>query len=249
MSSWSCLSLATLTALVLAGPAALAADEPPAQIANKVKVCAGCHGEQGVPIQKVMPVIWGQNAGYLFYQLRDFKSGARKNDIMSPIAANLDQPDLLPLAEFFSKLKWPNLNQPPAPDDVAKKAQAAAASIGCPGCHLAYFQGDGTTARLAGQNHDYLLKTMTDFRDGTRGNNPGMSDLMKATSTNQIAALAHISPGYRSTPTSTRASRLFQKHSVMAGLVLAIHVLERGKKFLDRRSITEQIKPRRAASL
>jgi hypothetical protein len=33
----------------------------------------------------------------------------------------------------------------------------------------------------------------------------------------------------------------------MAGLVLAIHVLERGKKFLDRRSITEQIKPRRAA--
>jgi cytochrome c553 len=84
MSSWSCLSLATLTALVLAGPAALAADEPSAQIANKVKVCAGCHGEQGVPIQKVMPVIWGQNAGYLFYQLRDFKSGARKNDIMSP---------------------------------------------------------------------------------------------------------------------------------------------------------------------
>ena len=108
---------------------------------------------------------------------------------------NLDQSDLLPIAEYFSKLKWPNLEQPPAPDDVAKKAQAAAASIGCPGCHLAYFQGDGTTARLAGQHHDYLFKTMNDFRDGTRGNNPGMSDLMKATSPEDIAALAQYLAG------------------------------------------------------
>jgi cytochrome c553 len=195
-SSRSYSSLATvLAALVLAGSSALAADEPPAKIADKVKICAGCHGEQGVPVQKVIPVIWGQNAGYLFYQLRDFKSGARKNGIMSPIAANLDQSDLLPIAEYFSKLKWPNLEQSPAPADVAKKAQAAAASIGCPGCHLAYFQGDGTTARLAGQNHDYLFKTMNDFRDGTRGNNPGMSDLMKATSPDDIAALAQYLAG------------------------------------------------------
>jgi cytochrome c553 len=195
MSYRSCSSLAiVLATLALAGSGALA-DEPPALIARNVKVCAGCHGEQGVPIEKTFPVIWGQNAGYLFYQLRDFKSGARKNDLMSPIAANLDQADLLPLAQYFSKLKWPNLGQPPAPDDVAKKAQAATASIGCHGCHLAYFQGDGTTARLAGQNHDYLIKTMTDFRDGTRGNNPGMSDLMKATSTDDLAALAQYLAG------------------------------------------------------
>jgi cytochrome c553 len=196
MSSWSCPSLtAAIAAFVLAGSSALAADEFPAKITDKVKFCAGCHGEQGIPIEKTFPVIWGQNAGYLFYQLRDFKSGARKNDLMSPIAANLDQSDLLPLAEYFSKLKWPNLEQPPAPADVAKKAQATAASVGCPGCHLAYFQGDGTTARLAGQNHDYLLKTMNDFRDGTRGNNPGMSDLMKATSPDDIAALAQYLAG------------------------------------------------------
>jgi cytochrome c553 len=189
-SNWSYSRLVIVVAyLIFLSSSARAADEPPAQIADKVEICAGCHGKQGVPVQKVIPVIWGQNAGYLFYQLRDFKSGARKNGIMSPIAANLDQPDLLPLAEYFSKLKWPNLEQPPAPADVAKKAQAATASIGCHGCHLDHFQGNGTTARLAGQNHDYLLKTMNDFRDGTRGNNPGMSDLMKATSPDDIAAL------------------------------------------------------------
>ena len=31
---------------------------------------------------------------------------------------------------------------------------------------------------------------MLAFRDGSRGNNPGMSDLMKATTKEQIAAMA-----------------------------------------------------------
>jgi cytochrome c553 len=159
-------------------------------ISDKAKICAGCHGADGIPQQKNMPVIWGQNAGYLFLQLRDFQSGARKNDLMSPIAANLQREDLLPLAEYCSKLKWPNLNQPPAPQDVATKALAANSSVGCTGCHLDHFQGDGSTARLAGQQHDYLIKTMTDFRNKTRGNNPGMSDLMKAAAPDQLEALA-----------------------------------------------------------
>jgi cytochrome c553 len=176
--------------LFVAGRASAA--EP---VEEKAKLCATCHGEQGVPTQKNIPVIWGQNQGYLIFQLRDFKSGARKNDLMSPIAAGIDPNDINAFAAYFSKLKWPNLQQPPAPADVAAKAQATAASVGCPGCHLAYFQGDGTTARLAGQNHDYLLKTMNDFRDKTRGNNPGMSDLMKATSPEDIAGLAQYLAG------------------------------------------------------
>jgi cytochrome c553 len=173
------------------GTSAFAADP----IEAKTKVCTTCHGENGVPQLKTTPVIWGQNAGYMFLQLRDFQSGARKNELMSPIAATLSRDDLLPLAEYFSKLKWPNLAQPEAPQDVAGKAQAAISSVGCIGCHLDHFQGDGTTARLAGQQHDYLLKTMTDFRSRTRANNPGMSDLMNATSPDAIAALAQYLAG------------------------------------------------------
>jgi cytochrome c553 len=180
-----------LIALLLMSSNALATDA----IEEKAKVCTACHGETGVPQLKTTPVIWGQNAGYLFLQLRDFQSGARKNDLMSPIAATLAREDLLPLAEYFSKLKWPDLQQAPASQDVATKAQAAISSVGCIGCHLDHFQGDGSTARLAGQQHDYLLKTMTDFRDGTRGNNPGMSDLMKATSPDAITALAEYLAG------------------------------------------------------
>ena len=60
---------------------------PPIPSPEKAKLCATCHGEQGIPINKQTPVIWGQNEGYLYLQLRDFKSGARKNALMSPIAA------------------------------------------------------------------------------------------------------------------------------------------------------------------
>jgi cytochrome c553 len=190
-SSTQVTALAALVACLLFSTGALAADP----IEEKAKLCTTCHGEQGVPTQKNIPIIWGQNEGYLIYQLRDFKSGARKNDLMSPIAAGIDPKDITPLAAYFTKLKWPNLEQPPAPAAVATKAQATAASVGCPGCHLAYFQGDGTTARLAGQNHDYLLKTMMDFRTGARGNNPGMSDLMKATSPEDLAGLAEYLAG------------------------------------------------------
>lgn len=171
--------------------AALAADP----IEEKAKICAACHGASGIPINKTTPVIWGQNEGYLYLQLRDFKSGARKNALMAPIAATLEKDDQLALAAYFSKQKWPDLQQPSAPDDVAKKALTASASVGCPGCHLAYFQGDGTTARLAGQWQEYLHQTMMNFRDGTRGNNPGMSDLMKATAPDDLAALAQYLAG------------------------------------------------------
>ena len=159
-------------------------------IAEKAQGCAACHGENGVPLQKVMPVIWGQQLGYLFIELRDFKSGARKNELMSPIAQALDQADLLPLAQYFSQKAWPDLQQPPAPRDVALQAQRANVSIGCTGCHQDGYKGEGTQPRLAGQNRDYLAKTTADFRSGARGNNPGMTDLMKATSESDLTALA-----------------------------------------------------------
>src|SRR5690242_21838168 len=107
---------ALFVVLTMAGQPALADDA----IETKAKVCAGCHGEQGVPIQKVIPVIWGQNAGYLFYQLRDFKSGARKHGLMSARPASRDQADLPPLARYISKLKWPTLAPARARSAVAK---------------------------------------------------------------------------------------------------------------------------------
>jgi cytochrome c553 len=159
-------------------------------IEEKTQVCAGCHGADGKPIDNTIPTIWGQQAGYLYIELRDFKRGDRKSDIMQPIASPLERQDMLDIAQYFSGKPWPDLGQPRAPKDVSARAVTASSSIGCTGCHLDHFQGDGTVPRLAGMDRDYLLKQMTDFRTRARGNNPGMSDLMLATSPDDIAALA-----------------------------------------------------------
>jgi cytochrome c553 len=164
-------------------------------IEEKVQVCSGCHGENGKPVDKTIPNIWGQQAGYIYIQLRDFKRGDRKSEIMQPIASGFERNDMLAIAEYFSKKPWPDLGQPRAPKDVARRAQTANSSVGCTGCHLEQFQGDSTIPRLAGQGRDYLAQTMNNFRTRARGNNPGMSDLMIATAPDDLAALAQYLAG------------------------------------------------------
>jgi cytochrome c553 len=164
-------------------------------IEEKAELCAACHGQKGIPAEKTIPVIWGQNQGYLYIQLRDFKRGSRQQEVMSQIAAGLERDDMMALAEYFSKKPWPDLGQPRAPKEVATQALTANGSVGCTGCHLDQFQGDGTIPRLAGQSQAYLEKTIADFRSRARGNNPGMSDLMQATSPEDLAALAQFLAG------------------------------------------------------
>jgi cytochrome c553 len=149
-------------------------------------------------------VIWGQAQGYLYLQLRDYKSGARKNDIMSPLAQTLERDDMMALALYFSQKRWPDLQQPPTPPDVAKRAIQANVAIGCTGCHQGNYQGEGTQPRLAGQTREYLQQSMIDFRNRTRGNNPGMTDLMLAISEDDVAACAQYLAGLRLEGSSPR---------------------------------------------
>jgi cytochrome c553 len=158
-------------------------------------VCGACHGSAGVPIGPAIPVIWGQNEGYLYLQLRDMKRGTRKVEPMAPVLESLEKPDMQELAAYFAAKPWPTLPQPTASDDDARQALRANGSIGCTGCHLAGYHGAGTAPRLAGQQRAYLSKTMADFRNGARGNNPGMTDLINLAAPADLAALAAFLSG------------------------------------------------------
>lgn len=164
-------------------------------VEDKAVVCGGCHGETGIPQDKTMPVIWGQQQGYLYLQLRDYKNGDRKDDTMQAVVADFSRDDMMALAAYFAQKPWPKLGQPSAPQDMAVRAQRANGSVGCTGCHQGEYQGDGTQPRLAGQTREYLAQSMTDFRTRKRGNNPGMSDLMLATSPEDLTALAQYLAG------------------------------------------------------
>src|ERR1700730_18574213 len=164
-------------------------------IAEKAAICAGCHGENGVPQETTTPIIWGQTEGYLFLQLRDYKRGDRKHEVMTPLAEMLERTDMLALAEYFANKPWPDLGQPRAPNDVSDRALRANASVCCTGCHFDQCQVYGTARRLAGLSANYLTKTIAAFRTRSRGNNPGMSDLMIVTSEEDLEALVEYLAG------------------------------------------------------
>jgi cytochrome c553 len=175
-----------LTCVLIVGAACAFANT----IEEKAVVCSVCHGANGIPEGSSIPIIWGQQAGYLYLDLRDFQKGARKNEVMTTIAQNLAREDLLALAEYFAAKPWPNTGAPAVSKADAAVAMATNKSVVCTSCHLEQFQGDSSVPRLAGQQRDYLLKTMIDFRNRTRANNPGMSDLMNSCTLEQLTAMA-----------------------------------------------------------
>ena len=190
-----------LVSCVLANSTTVLAQEG---VEGLVTTCAACHGENGVPQDKATPVIWGQNEGYMYLQLRDFQKGTRKNEQMRAIVEGLERADLRALAAHFSKLNWPNLGQAEAPPAVEKKAKTASLVMSCTVCHQGEYEGDGTTGRLAGQSRTYLDKTANDFRTKERANNPGMASVFRSMEQDDIEAMNEYLAGLRLQSTAGR---------------------------------------------
>lgn len=178
-----------LAAMVLAGAAR--ADS----IADKAAICSACHGENGAPADASIPIIWGQNEGYIYIELKDMKKGVRKNEQMAEIVKDMSREDMLALAAYFAAKPWPQVPQARASKADAAHFESMATSAGCTGCHQAGYIGAGTQPRLANQSTAYLEKTMLDFRSGARGNNAWMTDLLKTYSPEDVAQMARVLGG------------------------------------------------------
>ena len=175
-----------LVGAVLVGSGAALAET----VEEKAAICGACHGLKGVPEDKSIPIIWGQNAAYLYLQFRDFQKGARKDDRMSAVARNVVKEDALALAEYFAAKPWPRTGAPAASEADARIASETNAAILCTACHRQEYQGDASVPRLAGQHEAYLAKTLMDLRSRSRANNPGMSQMMNLATPEQVAAMA-----------------------------------------------------------
>lgn len=66
--------------------------------------CAVCHGESGVSVSPAIPNLAGQKSAYLVNQLKAFRAGTRKNELMNAIAAQLNDQQIDNLAVFWSSL-------------------------------------------------------------------------------------------------------------------------------------------------
>jgi cytochrome c553 len=71
----------------------------------KVAMCAACHGATGVSAIPTYPNLAGQKEAYILKQLKDFKSGARKDPTMSAMAMGLSEEDMANIAAYYATLK------------------------------------------------------------------------------------------------------------------------------------------------
>ncbi|WP_096087444.1 c-type cytochrome [Agaribacterium haliotis] len=77
--------------------------EASASTPPEAAACAACHGPGGKSTVALYPVLAGQHEAYIKKQLLDFKSGARKDPVMSAMAKPLTEKQIDTLAKYFSK--------------------------------------------------------------------------------------------------------------------------------------------------
>jgi cytochrome c553 len=74
----------------------------PAAGAKLARMCAVCHGKDGVAVRPHTPNIAGQDEGYLSEQLADYRSGERVHPEMNVVAASLNDAQIADLAAYFA---------------------------------------------------------------------------------------------------------------------------------------------------
>ena len=166
--------------------------QAPAGAPAKVDVCAACHGADGNSTNPLYPILAQQTARYIYLQLKDFKEGRRKDPLMSPVAATLEQADMLALAGWFSKQKAkPNgFKADPAKVEAGRKK---ADEVLCSMCHGGDFVGQNEIPREAGQHYEYVKKQLLDFKAKRRTNDAGnMTSVTSTLSDEDIDDLAQF---------------------------------------------------------
>jgi cytochrome c553 len=194
-------ALATGTALAAEPAAAAKPDPAKGQIA--AAACQACHladGSRGAPAN---PILAGQHPEYLVKQLHEFKSGKRKNAVMTGMAAPLSDADMKNIAAFYAaKQAKPGFAK--SKDTIALGEQiyrggiAAKQVPACAGCHSP--TGAGIPAqypRLAGQHAEYTESQLVAFRSGARANSAQMITIAAKLSDVELKAVSDYIAGLR----------------------------------------------------
>jgi cytochrome c553 len=155
--------------------------------------CTPCHGETGISETENIPSLAGQPDQFLQWQLVFFRSGSRKNEVMQPIAEQINNEDVRNLGAYFAALTPPKASAPDDNPELSRKGAEAAVGRRCGSCHGDAFAGTKAVARVAGQREDYLLKALHDYKSNVRvgGGVAAMADVAYSLSEEEITALAH----------------------------------------------------------
>lgn len=99
---WTALTIACACALIGAMPAAADGDAKAGR--QKALQCQTCHGLDGQSKLPEAPNLAGQSEVYLAKALKDYRGGARKDDMMSLVVRNLKDEDIADLAAYYAAI-------------------------------------------------------------------------------------------------------------------------------------------------
>ncbi|MEO7159873.1 MAG: c-type cytochrome [Polaromonas sp.] len=173
---------------------------------TKNAMCIGCHGIKGYqssfPEVYKVPMISGQNAGYISAALHAYKKGERKHPTMRSIADTLTDQDIADLSAYYSGHgvgAGAELPAKPAKEPSAE-VQALLNKANCASCHGANFSKpiDPTYPKIAGQHADYLFVALKAYKadNGANANakvgraHPIMGGMAKQYSNAELKAMS-----------------------------------------------------------
>ncbi|WP_374278621.1 cytochrome c [Azonexus sp.] len=161
------------------------------------EVCGACHLPSGAGRPDgTFPQLAGQHTTVLIKQMADIRAGLRDNPTMYPFAATLTDPqELADVSAYIESLCIPvdhgKYEGADAAMQIAKGKELYEKQ--CLECHGK--NGEGDKAKfypvIAGQHYKYLLRQMTEIRDGHRRNaNPDMVKVIKPYTNDQLVAIS-----------------------------------------------------------
>ncbi|MCL1824612.1 MAG: c-type cytochrome [Betaproteobacteria bacterium] len=180
------------------------------------EVCGACHLPSGAGRPDgTFPQLAGQHTTVLIKQMADIRAGLRDNPTMYPFAVVLTDPqELADVSAYIESLCIPTDHGKYEGADAALQVSKGKELYEkqCLECHGK--NGEGDKAKfypvIAGQHYKYLLRQMTEIRDGHRRNaNPDMVKIIKPYTDDMLVAISAYQsslkmPGAMCTAKSTK---------------------------------------------
>jgi cytochrome c553 len=181
---------------------------------TKAATCLACHGADGNSIAPTFPNLAGQGEAYMVKQLKDFKSGKRKDPTMTAMVMALDEQAMADIGAFYATQKLKPGQADPKQVDAGKLIYQGGVMEtnvpACMGCHGPTGSGNpgAIYPQLSSQKSTYIEKQLKDFRNAAqnpdqestpvgRQNDPSalMRNAVKLLNDYQIKAVAQYIQG------------------------------------------------------
>jgi cytochrome c553 len=158
---------------------------------ERLQLCGTCHGADGNSRMEKIPSLAGQPELMLVNQLIFMREGVRPIEAMAPFVKDLKDGEIEALAKHYANAMPQRSDESIDPALVARGA-ALAAQRRCAACHGTDLAGRDQIPRIAKQRVDYLIVSLTRFRDRPHPSaDTIMSGSVAGLPNADLAALAH----------------------------------------------------------